>query len=80
MSIGAKRAKAGGRGPNSTAKKTPQDAHGLWIDRELLRRHMNPVPKFVGSQEPADEQDGSRRYLELAATLLRTKDQHENTS
>ena len=78
MLAGAKRAKARGRRANSTSGTTPQDAHGLWIDRELLRRHMNPLPKFVQSTEHADEQNVTR-YLELADTLLGTKDQHENT-
>ena len=78
MATGAKRAKAKGQSPNSKAQKTPQDARGLWIDRELLRRHMSPLSKFVRSAEPGDQQDVSR-YLELADTLLGTKDQHENT-
>jgi len=78
MSTGAKRAMAKRVGPNSIRKQIPQDAHGLWIDRELLRRHMNPVPKFVRSDEPVDRQNASR-YLELADTLLGMKDQHEKT-
>jgi len=75
MAMGAK---AKGQLPNSRAQKTAQEARGLWIDRELLRRHMSPLSKLVPSAQPSDPQDVSR-YLELADTLLGTKDQRENT-
>jgi len=78
MAMGAKRATAKGQLPNSRAQKAPPEARGLWIDRELLRRHMSPLSKFVPSAETSDQQDVSR-YLELADTLLGTKDQRENT-
>jgi len=56
----------------------PQDGTGLWIDRELLRRHMNPLPKVVLSLQPSDQHD-ARRYLELADTLLEAKDQQKQS-
>ena len=68
------RKRRGKRSPN----RVPQEAHGLWIDRDLLRRHMNPLPNFVRTAEPADQHDVSR-YLELADTLLQAADR-ENTS
>jgi len=77
MATGAKRAKAKRQLPTSRSQKTPQEARGLWIDRELIRRHMSPLSKLVPSAQPSDPQDVSR-YLELADTLLGTKDQHEN--
>jgi hypothetical protein len=71
MSAGTKRAKAKKRGRNSGIKQISQEAHGLWIDREFLRKHMNPVPKFVRPDSSHAERD-LNRYLELADTLLNT--------
>ena len=62
------------RGQNSGLKRISQEAHGLWIDREFLRRHMNPVPKFVRTKGPDAERDLDR-YLALADTLLKAVDQ-----
>lgn len=39
---------------------------------------MNPLPKFVLDDKPMEQHDVTR-YLELADTLLGTKDNHENT-
>lgn len=69
MSAGTKRAKAKKRGQKSEIKQISQEARGLWIDREFLRRHMNPVPKFVRTDSTEAEPDLDR-YLELADTLL----------
>ena len=77
MSTGAKRARAGKKGQNAGSGKVPQDGRGLWIDRELLRRHMNSVPKFVPSTDPGEQPDVSR-YLELADALLEATDQRQN--
>ena len=71
MSTGTKRAKVKKRRQNSAIKQISQEAHGLWIDREFLRRHMNPAPKFVRSDSTEAERDVDR-YLELADTLLNT--------
>lgn len=73
MSTGTKRARAGKKGQNAESGKVPQDGRGLWIDHDLLRRHMSSLPKFVHSAEPTDEQRVNR-YLELADTLLDTTD------
>ena len=72
MSAGAKRAKAKKRGQKCGLKEISQEARGLWIDREFLRRHMNPVPKFVRTNSPDVDCDLDR-YLELADTLLKAK-------
>lgn len=74
MSAGTKRAKAKKRGQNSGIRQISQEAQGLWIDREFLRKHMNPVPKFVRTDITEAERDLDR-YLELADTLLNTKKQ-----
>lgn len=77
MAASAKRAKSKRRAPTFGGKRIPQGTPGLWIDRELLRRHMNPLPKVVLPLQPSD-QGGIDRYLELADTLLQT-DRQENT-
>ena len=77
MSAGTKRAKSKKRGQNSGIKQISQEAHGLWIDREFLRRHMNPAPKFVRADNTEPECDLDR-YLELADMLLNTnKEEHQ---
>ena len=78
MAAGTKRARAGNKGHSASCKQVPQGGRGLWIDRELLRRHMNPLPKFVHSADPRERNDGSR-YLELADTLLETRHHAKNT-
>lgn len=72
MSASAKRAKSKRRLSNPEGKGIPQQATGLWIDYDLLRRHMNPLPKFVSIAEPDDRHDISR-YLKLADALLQEK-------
>lgn len=50
----------------------PADDHpvGLWVDKELLRKHTQQTPKTVihGSSEAA-----GNRYLELADIVLGAK-------
>jgi len=75
MAASAKRAKSKPRAPAFGGKRIPQETPGLWIDREVLRRHMNPLPKVVLSLQPSGNVD---RYLELADALLQA-DQRENT-
>lgn len=77
MPAGTKRAKARRQSRNS-AFDLPQGARGLWIDRDLLRRHMNPVPKAVLRDAPVTEHKVNR-YLELADTLLKQNDQQDNS-
>lgn len=80
MATGTKRAKAKRRSPNTEIKgdrRLPQNGSGLWIDHALLRRHMNPLPKLVFSNEPAESHDVTR-YLQLADTLLDARDQESS--
>ena len=77
MAPSAKRVKGKRRAPTLGGKRIPQETPGLWIDRELLRRHMNPLPKVVLPLQPSDQGDVDR-YLELADALLQA-DQRENT-
>jgi hypothetical protein len=81
MATGTKRATPKRRSPNAETKgdrRLPQDGAGLWIDRDLLRRHMNPLPKLALNTQPADSHDVTR-YLELADAVLGAKDQQENS-
>ena len=71
MSTGTKRGKVKKRRPNSVLKEISEGAHGLWIDREFLCRHMNLAPKFVHNNS-ADADHELERYLELADALLNT--------
>lgn len=80
MATGTKRAKAKRRSPNTEIKghsRLPQHGSGLWIDHALLRRHMNPLPKLVLSNQNAESHDVTR-YLELADTLLDVRDQENS--
>jgi len=79
MGAGTKRAKLEKRDPKSETRKIPQEGRGLWIDHQLLRRHMSPLPKFVESSLKSD-QSNMNRYLELADTLLKAEDHQEENS
>jgi hypothetical protein len=69
------------KSPESTVQKqkprpkrnieNPDDDHpvGLWIDKELLRRHQNSQPQTI--LHGVHESDGNR-YLQLADIALGT--------